>query len=472
MIMSVVGNSMVPPPVLWTIRTVSMAIFVVFLGYLYDKDKDKRKLMFILAGALAFYDLFDHTLSAWLGLQMGDLGLSWFSMPLAFAVFIAAFSSFLKWKESSKPFKAFLVVLGTSIGMLVLKGAFGFRMPNEPMYASIMASSYAVLVYIVVKRKEIPDVMFLLAQVCFMSAEIGVAYSLPEFTLLASFFSLVFTVLMFATSKYSTRGSVASIFALKRRLKQTQRKLEETEEQLLKAERLGAIGQLAAMVGHDLRNPLTGIAGATYYLKRKNSSRLDAKSKEMLEIIEKDIEYSNKIINDLLDYSREIKLEIEQKSPRSIVEEALSRIEIPVKVEVANLTENEPIVKVDSQKIVRTFVNLIRNALDAMPKGGTLTIRSSKASNRIEISFNDTGTGMSKETIERIWTPLFTTKAKGMGFGLAISKRFIEAHGGKITVDSAVGQGTTFTIALPLEPKVNYDVEVDMSSQESQARTN
>jgi signal transduction histidine kinase len=79
---------------------------------------------------------------------------------------------------------------------------------------------------------------------------------------------------------------------------------------------------------------------------------------------------------------------------------------------------------------------------------------------------------MSKETIERIWTPLFTTKAKGTGFGLAISKRFIEAHGGNITVDSAVGQGTTFTIALPLEPKVNYDVEVDMSSQESQARTN
>jgi two-component system NtrC family sensor kinase len=123
-------------------------------------------------------------------------------------------------------------------------------------------------------------------------------------------------------------------------------------------------------------------------------------------------------------------------------------------------------------KIVRTFVNLIRNALGAMPEGGTLTIRSSKASNRIEISFNDTGTGMSKETIERIWTPLFTTKAKGTGFGLAISKRFIEAHGGNITVDSAVGQGTTFTIALPLEPKVNYDVEVDMSSQESQARTN
>jgi signal transduction histidine kinase len=240
----------------------------------------------------------------------------------------------------------------------------------------------------------------------------------------------------------------------------------------LKAERLAAIGQLAAIVGHDLRNPLTGIAGATYYLKRKNSSRLDAKSKEMLEIIEKDIEYSNKIINDLLDYSREIKLETEQKSPRSIVEEALSRVEIPVKVEVANLTENEPIIKVDSQKIVRTFVNLIRNALDAMPEGGTLTVTSSKASNSVKISFIDTGMGMSKETIERLWTPLFTTKAKGMGFGLAISKRFIEAHGGKITVDSAVGQGTTLTIVLPLEPEVNYDVEVDMSLQESQARAN
>ncbi len=231
----------------------------------------------------------------------------------------------------------------------------------------------------------------------------------------------------------------------------TERK--KMQQQLIRSERLSTIGEVAGMVGHDLRNPLTGIAGAAYYLKKKLASTLDKKNSEMLELVEKDIQYSNKIINDLLDYSREIELELVEKTPRSMIEDALSSVETPKNIKVKNLTKTVPVALVDEAKMKRTFVNLIKNAIDAMPKGGQLTINSVQCDEGVKITISDTGVGISKETICKLWTPLFTTKAKGMGFGLAISKRIVERHCGTITVESTLGKGTIFTITLPLKPK-------------------
>jgi PAS domain S-box-containing protein len=227
------------------------------------------------------------------------------------------------------------------------------------------------------------------------------------------------------------------------------------EQQLLKAERLAAIGQVAAMVGHDLRNPLTGIAGAAYYLKIKLGPVMEQRSAEMVELIEKDIEYSNKIINDLLDYSREIRLELAEASPKGIVKEALGHANIPGNVHVTEKTRNNPKIVVDTETLVRAFVNIIRNAIDAMPNGGTLTISSRQTATDLEFAFSDTGLGMSKEVLDRMWTPFFTTKAKGMGLGLSICKRIVEAHNGKISVSSVEGEGTTFTVTFPIEPDVS-----------------
>jgi two-component system sporulation sensor kinase A len=231
------------------------------------------------------------------------------------------------------------------------------------------------------------------------------------------------------------------------------RQLKETQEQLVKAERLAAIGQVAAMVGHDLRNPLTGIKGAAYYLKTKPTLKMDQKSLEMLELIERDVEYSNKIITDLMDYSREIRLELTETDPNSIMKEALSLVQIPNNVQIVDNTQNQPKTKLDMEKIKRVFSNLIKNAVDAMPNGGELSISSKQIDGSVEFSFVDTGMGMAKEVMEKLWTPFFTTKAKGMGLGLAISKRHIEAHGGKISVESIVGEGTAFTVTVPIEPK-------------------
>ena len=244
-------------------------------------------------------------------------------------------------------------------------------------------------------------------------------------------------------------------YLLEEKVEERTRELRKSQEQLLKTQRLAVIGELAGMVGHDLRNPLTSIAGAQYYLKKKLSAKIDSKTDEMLELIGKNIEYSNKIINDLLDYSREIELETIESTPKSIVKEALSHVNIPKNIELIDLTGNNPRIKVDVDKIKRAFINIIKNAIDAMPRGGKLTVRSRKIDDKVEIVFSDTGVGMSKETLKKLWTPLFTTKAKGMGFGLPICKRFIEAHGGTIDVQSICGKGTIFTITFPIEPKIN-----------------
>jgi len=226
---------------------------------------------------------------------------------------------------------------------------------------------------------------------------------------------------------------------------------KQMEQKLLKAERLAAIGEVAAMVGHDLRNPLTGIAGAAYYLKTKLGPVMDKKSIEMVELIEKDIEYSNKILTDLLDYSRTIRLDLTESTPKAIVEEALVRADVPENVHVINKARSKPGVNVDIEALVRAFVNVIRNAIDAMPNGGTLTISSTQSGVDLEIAFKDSGIGMSEDVLKRLWTPFFTTKAKGMGLGLSICRRIIEAHNGRISVRSAEGKGTTFTVTLPTE---------------------
>ncbi|MCS7115149.1 MAG: GAF domain-containing protein [Nitrososphaerota archaeon] len=240
---------------------------------------------------------------------------------------------------------------------------------------------------------------------------------------------------------------------LEQKVEERTRALVEFQDKLLKAQRLAVIGELASMVGHDLRNPLTSISAAAYYLKKRLAQEQDAKLREMIEVIERNIAYSNKVINDLLDYSREIKLELTETTPKALVEEALSLVEIPKNVNLIIQAGSTLKIRVDIEKMKRTFINLIRNAVEAMPNGGTLTITSRKSGDKVAFAFSDTGVGMSEEVLKRLWNPLFTTKAKGMGLGLAICKRFVEAHGGSIAVESALGKGTTFTVKIPIEPK-------------------
>ena len=235
--------------------------------------------------------------------------------------------------------------------------------------------------------------------------------------------------------------------------------LTDTSQRLAKTERFAAIGELAGMVGHDLRNPLTAIKNAVYYLDRKQGTSMDAKTKEMFKVINSSVEHANKIIDNLLEYSKEITLEIEETTPKSLLDYILLMVEIPSRIKILDRAQHEPTIWVDSNKMERVFINLIKNAIDAMPEKGVLEIRSRQVGESVEFTFTDTGVGMSEQSQARTFTPLFTTKAQGMGFGLAICKRLVEAHGGKIEVESVLGKGTIFTVTLPIEQKLRIQEE-------------
>jgi PAS domain S-box-containing protein len=223
------------------------------------------------------------------------------------------------------------------------------------------------------------------------------------------------------------------------------------EAELVKSQRLAAIGETAAMVGHDLRNPLQGIAGAVHLLQKES---LTAKERdEMLELIQDSVEYGDTIVRDLSDYSAaEIQLKLAEATPKSITRDAIGAVKIPEYVTVQDLSEDQPTLRVDPDRMKRVFINLIENAIDAMPQGGTLTISSRKSGDNVEIVLTDTGSGIPEKVMENLWKPLQTTKAKGLGLGLPICKRIMDAHGGSMSVNSEVGRGTTLTIQLPIRP--------------------
>jgi len=235
---------------------------------------------------------------------------------------------------------------------------------------------------------------------------------------------------------------------------------KQMEQQLLKSQRLVAIGELAGMVGHDIRNPLAAIRNAHYYIKKKCRGCMKKEIPPMLEIIDKSIDHADSIVNDLLEYSKDLKLDLVERSPKELLEKALKLIKAPHNVRVFDSTTDTKL-KVDEKKALRVFVNLIKNAFDAMPQGGTLEVKSAlDEQGQVAIKFSDTGIGIQPDMLPKVFTPLFTTKAQGMGFGLAISKRIVEAHGGHISVKSEVEKGTTFTVVLPTEP-TNHDVVND-----------
>ncbi|PIU14932.1 MAG: hypothetical protein COT21_00185 [Hadesarchaea archaeon CG08_land_8_20_14_0_20_51_8] len=240
---------------------------------------------------------------------------------------------------------------------------------------------------------------------------------------------------------------------LEEKVKEKAKELLESHKKLVMTERLATIGEVATQVGHDLRNPLTSIKGAAYYLKMDKNIKLDKNAIKMLDTIDDSIAYSDKIITDLLDFSQEIKLKPVRKTVKEVVADVLSSIKVPKKVNVIDSTESEPTIRADSLLIRRALHNIFINAFEAMPDGGTLKIESKKNGENVSIRICDSGVGIPKNVIEKLFTPFFTTKAKGVGLGLAICKRIVDAHGGSISVESKKGKGTCVTIILPKNKK-------------------
>jgi PAS domain S-box-containing protein len=224
-----------------------------------------------------------------------------------------------------------------------------------------------------------------------------------------------------------------------------------TEEEETK--RLSVIGTTAGMVGHDIRNPLQAIVSDIYLLRDELNVMSECKNKEIAEsidAIENNVVYINKIVQDLQDFSRTITPEYKEINLTDVLTNIFKIISVPDKIKLYINVKDAEKLRTDTVLLQRALSNLVTNAIQAMPNGGNLEIGGQLKNSQIVITVKDTGMGIPDEIKPKLFTPMMTTKAKGQGFGLAVSKRLIEAMNGTISFESEKGTGTTFVINLPL----------------------
>ena len=233
---------------------------------------------------------------------------------------------------------------------------------------------------------------------------------------------------------------------------------QERADKLKDAERLAAIGATAGMVGHDIRNPLQSIVGDLYLIAcdARELSEGEGKEsiKESIASIKRSVEYIDKIIQDLQDYAKPLKPNVQKTDLEEICQDLLLDVNFPENIDAKYLLEQEAKeVVADPVFLKRILSNLVNNAVQAMPEGGKLEIRGRQENGEVVVSVQDSGVGVPEDVKDKLFTPLFTTKAKGQGFGLPVVKRMTEALGGTVTFESEEGKGTKFIVWLPVTKK-------------------
>ncbi len=236
-----------------------------------------------------------------------------------------------------------------------------------------------------------------------------------------------------------------------------ERALRQTQEQLLQSEKLAAMGRLTSQIAHELNNPLYGIMNTLELLKTEISP--ESKRRKVLEMALSETVRLSELLRKMLSFS---KPDQEEKQPVDINtvldeilllhEKQLQENDIKIKT---NFAQSLPKITASKNQLRQVFLNLVSNARDAMPKGGTLSVATTSADENIEIKIADTGVGISDEHINKIFDSFFTTKdsVKGVGLGLSVCYGFIKDHGGDVQVKSQVGTGTTFEITFPILPE-------------------
>jgi signal transduction histidine kinase len=232
-------------------------------------------------------------------------------------------------------------------------------------------------------------------------------------------------------------------------LENTMEALHDAQASLLRRERLAILGQLASSVGHELRNPLGVMTNAVYYLKMVHAEG-NAEVREYLGILSNQIGLAEKIVADLLDFARLKQPQWQSLDPATLIEDQLARLESSGGVSIERRYANGlPAVRVDPVQIGQVLFNVFTNAQQAMAGNGTLTITLDRRDGQVAIDVADTGPGIAPEHMAKIFEPLFTTKARGIGLGLAVSRSLATNNGGELSVVSPPGRGATFTLTLP-----------------------
>ena len=239
---------------------------------------------------------------------------------------------------------------------------------------------------------------------------------------------------------------------LEDRVEKRTRELRDAQEKLVRGEKLAMLGQLAGSVGHELRNPLGVISNSVYFLKLTQQDANEM-TQEYLNTIDGEVRNADKIVRDLLDFGRTRPPDRRTITIAELVQRVLERLPPPEGIQVQpEIPAELPAVSVDPQQIDMVLNNLVTNAYQAMPQGGMLSLSAHLLAEKhaVSLAIRDTGNGIPPENMDKLFEPLFTTKARGIGLGLALCKNLMEANGGDITVQSTPGVGSTFSINLPL----------------------
>ena len=237
------------------------------------------------------------------------------------------------------------------------------------------------------------------------------------------------------------------------------KKPQKTQQQLIQAAKLGALGQLSAAMAHELNNPLAGVLVYVKLLTKKISDGTLDKDEAAADLakIEAAVNYCSGIIRSLLDFARQSEPVLKPVEVAKVIEKAIALVSHQAETKKI-IIEKElkhplPQVLADFNQLQQVFVNFAVNAIQAMSEGGRLTILgSSQEDGWVIVAFKDTGYGIPAENMDKLFTPFFTTKeeVKGVGLGLAVSYGIIERHGGRIDVQSEPGKGSTFSVYLPI----------------------
>jgi two-component system, NtrC family, sensor histidine kinase HydH len=232
-------------------------------------------------------------------------------------------------------------------------------------------------------------------------------------------------------------------------LAEANRNLVEAEAAVRRSDRLAALGQLSAGLAHELRNPLGSIKGSADLLAR-SASRNDATlAKELAEIISTEVDRTNSLVTRFLDFARPLEPKLETADLAQVIDRAVKRAKVDV---VREYSDSLPPIPVDPELMEQVFLNLITNAAEASAPGASITVRTREVKDQAEVSVIDHGCGIPPGQMETIFNPFVTTKKTGVGLGLAIVSKIVDGHGGKMSVESEQGKGSTFRVCLPLNP--------------------
>jgi len=247
---------------------------------------------------------------------------------------------------------------------------------------------------------------------------------------------------------------------LEQKVEERTTELKSAQSQLLHSEKLAAVGKLAATVAHEINNPLTGVYTYIRLMERKIAQGLPGaadieKYKAYLDTMRREVERTTAIVQNLLDFTRPKDPVRKQINLALVIEESLSLLQNKLRlnnIEVVNDMRLLPELLADPAHMKQVFINIMVNACEAMEGGGTLTINSefSEEENTATVSIRDTGIGIDRENLERIFDPFFSTKEKGTGLGLSVVGGIVARHGGRVDIDSMPGQGTSIRVTLPI----------------------